>query len=139
MHEDIRGVDPVSPVTYNWPLNSFLTQNIHESIVYTVTWIEIPDHWLSVKPTIWKKNVTFQSHVHVFEEINLWSLYCNLSAYLIDTIKSVQSLSDKEITYIDKCYNSYCIKFFFLHKKWRGAFKRIAREANCTKISSLWN
>lgn len=86
-----------------------------------------------------KKNVTFQSHVHVFEEINLWSLYCNLSAYLIDTIKSVQSLSDKEITYIDKCYNSYCIKFFFLHKKWRGAFKRIAREANCTKISSLWN
>lgn len=60
-----------------------------------------------------KKNVTFQSHVHVFEEINLWSLYCNLSAYLIDTIKSVQSISDKEITYIDKCYNSYCIKVFF--------------------------
>lgn len=104
MHEDIRGFDPMSPVTYNWPLNSFLTQNIHESIVYTVTWIEIPDHWLSVKPTIWKKMLHFNL---------LWSLYCNLSAYLIDTIKSVQSLSDKEITYIDKCYNSYCIKFFF--------------------------
>lgn len=76
MHEDIRGFDPVSPVTYNRPLNSFITQNIHESIVHTVAWNEIPNNWLSVKLTIWyEKNVTFQSHVHVFEEILICDRY----------------------------------------------------------------
>lgn len=45
---------------------------------------------------LYEKNVTFQSHVHVFEEINLWSFYCNLSAYLIDTIKSVHPYQIKK-------------------------------------------
>lgn len=84
--KEIRGFDPVFPETYNRPLNSFISQNKHVSIVHTYNELKFQTINFLWNQQYENYNVTFQSHVHVFEEILNCAIYitiCQLTRLVI--------------------------------------------------------